>query len=386
MFLLILLLICFTLSVSSSSETPSPPLSPGGQYPSSPLPSSPLLSDVSFFPRTRTRRKKHPNAPFLVFANSCDHFSDAATALANSGFNVLVCSLPSPQSAVTDSQYQSLATAILKAMAWPRAVLVGCDGGSSAALATASLPQAAGLILCGDTKPTVRRLLEQRHEHPKDADPTATARITALQGELLRLACPCTVIVDDVTMPQRKPHQTAKQHRESAKWAGEMQTVIHGGGMAAHRRLPGQFSWVLVRFTEERLAQATVPISPTAPIAPAEEVIVLDDDDQQLDPPSDAVMVSPVGAPWTDSPKAGWRLSLERMRDTWFQRINFVVMGRVVATSIFWLVFGKTMLVQGRRMLLIGAELPNTIKSAPSKIPKWAVQGLVGIAKKVRGE
>lgn len=186
-----------------------------------------------YFAKSRSRLRNQDSIPFIFLGPSVDHWKIVGQNLASRGFSVMAASLEE-----TDQDHEKVVEAILEALRWNRAILVGCDGAAvlaiRAALRLAPEGRVAGLILCGDLTDVQ----------------TMTGDVDHFLGENLK--CPFSVIWDgDKSTIPGAEDATGDNHR----------CLIRGGGSAPHLRLPEQFAWALTRFVEERVAPVQDAVS-----------------------------------------------------------------------------------------------------------------------------
>ncbi|KAI2488837.1 hypothetical protein MHU86_25891 [Fragilaria crotonensis] len=204
-----------------------------------------------YFGKSRSRLRNHDSIPFILLGPSVDDWRTVGQNLAARGFSVMAASLDEDESGADSSngtfpheRHERMVEAILEALRWNRAILVGCDGAAilaiKAALRLAPEGRVAGLLLCGDLSDVQKQ----------------TGDVDVFLGR--NLACPFSVIWDGdkSTMPATDDVVT-DGHR----------CLIRGGGSAPHRRLPEQFAWALTRFVEEQVAPLRNGISEAASTA-----------------------------------------------------------------------------------------------------------------------
>lgn len=212
-----------------------------------------------YFGKSRPRLRNHDSIPFIFLGPSVDHWKMVGQNLASRGFSVMAASLEEEgtdgASRLPDEEKQpQLVEAILEALRWNRAILVGCDSAAivaiRAALRLAPEGRIAGLILCGDLSEA------QRH----------TAGPVDLFLRRHMTACPFSVIWDGDQSTLPMPEDASGGGAAVAGAAeNNHRCLIRGGGSAPHRRLPEQFAWALTRFVEEQVAPIRKAISEAAP-------------------------------------------------------------------------------------------------------------------------
>ena len=208
-----------------------------------------------YFGKSRSRLRNHDSIPFILLGPSVDDWKTVGQNLAARGFSVMAASLDEEEGSgptsngsggatVPHEQHERMVEAILEALRWNRAILVGCDGAAilaiKAALRLAPEGRVAGLLLCGDLSDVQRQ----------------TGDIDVFLER--NLACPFSVIWDgDKSVTPAAEDIVTESHR----------CLIRGGGSAPHRRLPEQFAWALTRFVEEKVAPLRNGISEAASAA-----------------------------------------------------------------------------------------------------------------------
>jgi hypothetical protein len=171
-----------------------------------------------------------------------DHWTSVGQSLASRGFSVIACERVAEEQDRDDKdEGKNLILAVLEALRWNRAILVGCDREAALAIQAAlelAPERIGGLVLCGDlsmAEDFVKQSSTDRHS------PLAT-------DEYLQttLACPYTIVYDG---------DWHSRHKLSASMdLSKNRCMIIGGGSAPHRRQPEQFAWSLTRFVEEKVA------------------------------------------------------------------------------------------------------------------------------------
>jgi hypothetical protein len=127
---------------------------------------------------------------------------------------------------------------ILDALRGTQVILVGCDDEAALAIETAlqlAPDTIAGLVLCGDLSKSDRIAKE-----------TGFPMIDSFLRRTLE--CPFLVVWDGETPSFISPTASSKGS------AATDRCLILGGGSAPHRKQPEQFAWALTRFVEEKLA------------------------------------------------------------------------------------------------------------------------------------
>jgi hypothetical protein len=165
---------------------------------------------------------------------------------------------------------KNLILAVLDALRWNKAVLVGCDKEAAMAIEAAiqlAPDRVAGLVLCGDlssadqmaTKATSADAEQRLSRSQKQDD---NMRHTALDALLdSYLTCPYTIVWDgDVSQSPSPPTDSSKYSTSTGDMFAFNRCLILGGGTAPHRRVPEQFAWALTRFVEEMVAPRFGPL------------------------------------------------------------------------------------------------------------------------------
>lgn len=210
-----------------------------------------------YFGRSRTRTRPDESIPFILLGSNVDHWRNVGESLSSLGFNVIVCQrvLDKNQTNVEveafhDDEGASLIQAVLDALRWPKAVIVGCDVDAviamQAAMALSKHKQmVAGVILCGDLtqlENTIQKQMQSSSSHNIDQESTMPIVDTFLKNNV---PCPAMIVWEG-----NNDNYIAKYNYDN-----DMRTVILGGGLTPHRRLPDQFAWSLSRFVEEKVVK-----------------------------------------------------------------------------------------------------------------------------------
>jgi len=223
-----------------------------------------------YFGRSRSRVHTADSIPFILLGPTVDHWKTVGHTLASRGFSVMACEIVQDRENAGDpEQGKNLILAVLDALRWNRAILVGCD--SEAALAIEAAIQLApervkGLVLCGDLTSAdqmARRAAavdtERLTKFLKQEDKRRHIALDALLNTYLE--CPYTLIWDgDVAQAPKASGDTQAINMNSGDMFRFNRCLILGGGTAPHRRRPEQFAWALTRFVEEKVAPRSVPL------------------------------------------------------------------------------------------------------------------------------
>ena len=208
-----------------------------------------------YFNRVRARRRVETSVPFILLGSgNVDHWTKLGKALSANGFNVIACELQTEDDDMKEGQHldgPELVAAVLDALRWRKAVVVGCDkAGALAALeaeAALGAEEVAGVVLIGDLINLRSFLLEEMPEldprHPR-----------LLDEYLLRyVECPSTIVWDGNIATLKKKGTIEANLRFPVEAYDSLRCVVLGGGEAPHRRTPEQLAWVLTRFVEEKV-------------------------------------------------------------------------------------------------------------------------------------
>lgn len=216
-----------------------------------------------YFGRSRSRVHTADSIPFILLGPTVDHWKTVGQTLASRGFSVMACEIVESEKSGDPEEGKNLILAILDALRWNRAIIVGCD--SKAMLAIEAAIQLApdrvkGLVLCGDLTAAdqmARRAAaldtERLTKSNKQEDKKRHIALDSLLNAYLE--CPYTLVWDG---------DVAQAPKGSGDYSGDMfrfnRCLILGGGTAPHRRRPEQFAWTLTRFVEEKVAPRSVPL------------------------------------------------------------------------------------------------------------------------------
>ncbi len=210
-----------------------------------------------YFGRNRARSVRAESIPFIVIAPCVDHWKIVGKILAARGFSMIAIERPRPNEGKNNDDNQALSdgstetfegevlvTSILEALKWQKAILVGCDKECVLALEAAlHLPdRVVGLLLCGD----LSFALEYAHHEMKNMELSHDDKYLDTETFLQHFVeCPCKLICDDAA---------TSTHTTKSDQISSISKKILGGGLAPHRRLPEQFTWLLTRFVEEKVS------------------------------------------------------------------------------------------------------------------------------------
>lgn len=223
---------------------------------------------------------KREYIPFIILGPSVGHWQAIGELLSSKGYSVMACEVqpPAVDGTLSEEGTEAVVTAVLKAMRWRQAVVVGCDFGNVVALkaalklsshssSTTSTSQVAGLVLTGDLTEVsqfVRTLIHNNqtaHHHHK---PRSETPVDSFLKSFV--PCPSVIVWDGDLHSLPNLGGSTRKNTLSDFTLGELQRVtILGSGTAPHRRSPEHFSWVLARFVEENFEVASTSTA-TAPL------------------------------------------------------------------------------------------------------------------------
>jgi len=277
-----------------------------------------------YFGRSRTRTRPGDSIPFILLGPNVDHWKPVGEALAWHGFNAVAITTQNRTTLSSDQpgEGSSLVQAVLDALRWPKAVLVGYGNDAIIALEAAlslSPHRVAGLVLCGDLT-QVQNLMTPDSQYVSSLD-------EFLQDHVL---CPSTIIWEG-HYPRSKTIENQSPLR----------TVILGGGSAPHRRLPDQFAWVLSRFTEEKVTSNNYLSLPQGNIV------------SNTTESNDASFIEPI------IPMKNYSISklVNLFKAEPLAQVvspgTFLVTGRVLATGLFYISAASVMLYQHQNLKLL---------------------------------
>ena len=335
-----------------------------------------------YFGRSRTRSIRADSIPFIVLGPSVDHWKQVGRILASRGFNVIACerihdqnnSLKdnSDSSSKDGEEGEALVLAILEALKWQRAILVGCNTDSVLAIEAAlrlAPDRVAGLILCGD--------LTKMEGHLKGEFQSILAENSEMEDEshenmsidgFLRdfVECPCRIIWDgdvsnwDGGQGKLSPVTVVDEVDRDGR------SVIVGGGSAPHRVLPEQFAWVLSRFAEKEVGFA----SDYAPYKNKVEEKLTTQLIANKDGWKDNGPISQVGMAYNRLRSNIWKDMLPdtvtRRLENIFSPGTVLVSGRAIATVIIYLTVAKVSLFQYKNI--------RSIQSSYLSLTTWETQ------------
>jgi len=243
-----------------------------------------------YFGRSRTRTRSDDSIPFILLGSNVDHWRHVGESLASLGFNVIACQRvldknsaiedPITKCSVDGDEGPSLVQAVLDALRWPKAVIVGCDNDAITAIQAAIALDSqrrdgtsdgivAGVILCGDLTQVERTIQQQQQAHydhhkgnyyptlssrsPHYSSNNDDASSSSIDKFLKQnIPCPSMIIWEGLLDDNNKKHKRSTAHEVT--YDEDLRTTILGGGLAPYRRLPDQFAWLLSRFVEEKVS------------------------------------------------------------------------------------------------------------------------------------
>jgi len=214
-----------------------------------------------FFGRSNRSQSVSADIPFILLGPCADHWKETGKVLAARGYSVMACEEVNDDNSTDDEQQythrrgDNLVLAILDALRWKRAVVVGCNENARSAIEAAMRlgpDRVAGLILFGDLTEPEKLLTTEWEVSDKFCFQDKHGRGTLDQFLEDHVDCPSTIVwngdLKSLATSRNNNDKTPRRHTPS------MRTSIVGGGTAPHRRLPDQFAWVLSRFVEEKIA------------------------------------------------------------------------------------------------------------------------------------
>jgi len=240
-----------------------------------------------YFGRSSSRRRSY-SIPFILLGSNVDQWKEAGRVLASRGFNVIACEWSTDEKVDGSMKWQQklstgdrsigeegegLVLAVLDALRWERAVIVGCDSSAVSAMEAArnlAPERVAGLIMCGDLTDadkylkTIRAIAEKTEKsalaeryssswnYPSSSRTSPLDDFRSIDSYMQnRISCPSIIIWNgDITTSKT----LSSQSNDVKLISPDLRSIILGGGNAPHRRLPEQFAWVLTRFVEEKVA------------------------------------------------------------------------------------------------------------------------------------
>lgn len=227
-----------------------------------------------YFGRNRARSNAD-SVPFILLGPCTDHWKETGKTLASRGFSVMVCEEVNEGDDANNSdnsnkrskletkddegvsspgrEGQGLVLAIMDALRWKRAVIVGCDINAKTSIEAAmelAPDRVAGLVLCGDLSEAEDFVRSQPQTEPMiELSESPFYLDYFLQDQI---QCPSTIIWDGDVSSLRKRKSYYVENFPDIK---EQRTTIVGGGLSPHRRHPDQFAWVLTRFAEDSVSK-----------------------------------------------------------------------------------------------------------------------------------
>lgn len=289
------------------------------------LAQSPVV--YQYFGRSRSRVHTADSIPFILLGPTVDHWKIVGQTLASRGFSVMACELDKRAKNTPEQGKKNLILAILDALRWNRAILVGCD--SEAALAIEAAIQLApdrvkGLVLCGDLSAAdelARRAAafdtERLTKFHKQEDKKRHIALDSLLNTYLE--SPYTIVWDgDVAQAPKASSDSPAINMNSGDMFRYNRCLILGGGTAPHRRRPEQFAWALTRFVEEKVAPRDVPL----------QIHAADNSNSR------------------GGKRAAWRSNVPGFVESMFSQGSLLVTGRIVASVIFYVTAMKIAVYQ----------------------------------------
>jgi len=395
-----------------------------------------------YWNRNRVRRRARGRAsdasiPFLILGPRVDHWKLVGKILASRGFNVMACERSKEQQEKgynddtrwtadnderesdnkeidLDSEGEALVSSVLDALKWQRAILVGCDREAVLAMEAAlrlAPDRVAGLVFCGDLSSldehVQRQIRAMQSQSSDDMEGRSTSSADLCVDEdmdidsFLRdfVDCPCNIIWDgdSSSWSNNKIDNKSSSHRHGKK-VDDMdapsislskdvesgRSVIIGGGLVPHRRLPEQFAWSLTRFVENKVS--IFPTENSDADFDTEDYLSEGESEYEYDATmSDVEMQMSDVATSPYEQKGVWGRILPRRVtrafDGMFAPGSLLVTGRLVASIIIYLSITRVGVFQYQNLSKIQIPpLPQpTLKSIKSVQWKNLLQALPGI-------
>ena len=343
-----------------------------------------------YFGRSRARSIKSDSIPFIIFGPSADNFKIVSKILYARGFNVMVCERTKEQKeksriernkrssknffwTATNSdsgnnliEGEALTDSVLNALKWNKAILVGCDEEAILALeAVQNLApdRIAGLLLCGDLS-ALEKYAKQISESEVDAnEPNTDFNLDEFLEE--NVNCPFSIIWDgDASSWSTSRSELFHSFSVSREQGETSRSVIIGGGLAPHRRLPEQFAWTLTRFVENRVSTQ---------INSEDDDILMNHHDQEND-----IELRHNAVVRSIRQQMVWRRivppRIAQKIEEFFTSGSLLVTGRVLATAIIYISLSRVGLFQyhnlrGLRPIVMNNEnLKNLQPKAKARI------------------
>ena len=341
-----------------------------------------------YFGRSRARSNRSEDTiSFIVLGPSADHWKIVGKILAARGFNVIVCERTKEHKKNGNSndtydleeetEGELLTQAVLNALKWQKAILVGCDEEAVLAMdAAAKLApdRVAGLVLCGDlshlqrhVQKEVKAIHQMNMQHMNMQELADSAIAMSMEEDVTvdsfledYIECPSSIIWDGDASSWSTSMSTSDDYdydlssssslttsSSSKAVDGNGRNVIIGGGLAPHRRLPEQFAWTLTRFVESRVS------SPSPLARSANTVTAMEQLEAQAQSQSQARR-SYRGV-WRDILPPG----ITEVVDDVFAPGSLLVTGRVIATAIIYLSITRVSLFQYHNIRDIRSAILN---------------------------
>lgn len=302
-----------------------------------------------YFGRSRARSVRSDSIPFIVVGPSVDHWKLVGRILASRGFNVMAIERANKDKETSDGastkginhkkklssddghdvlvEGEALVSTILNVLKWQRAILVGCDEESVLAIEAAlrlAPDRIVGLVLCGDLSSFQKHVQEQINNMKNYAscDDDDSIDIDSFLNHYVE--CPCSIVWDGDA-------STWSSAGEDYPASSSITKVIHGGGMAPHRRLPEQFAWTLTRFVEKKVSILPPP--------PTDNIDTIDTENENENTPT----------PTATATESSWK-NHNIWKETSISQIltpgTLLVSGRILATTIIYISIARVSIFQ----------------------------------------
>ena len=343
--------------------------------------------------RARSNRSDSDTISFIVLGPSADHWKIVGKILAARGFNVIVCERTKEHKQrqihqengngndtydlEEETEGELLTQAVLNALKWQKAILVGCDEEAVLAMdAAAKLApdRVAGLVLCGDlshlqrhVQKEVKAIHQMNMQHMNMQELADSALSMSMQEDVTvdsfledYIECPSSIIWDGDASSWSTSMSTSDDYDYDLSSSSSLTTsspskavdgngrnVIIGGGLAPHRRLPEQFAWTLTRFVESRISSPS-PLSRSANTVTAMEQL-------EAQAQSQSQARRSYRGVWRDILPPG----ISEVVDDVFAPGSLLVTGRVIATAIIYLSITRVSLFQYHNIRDIRSAILN---------------------------
>jgi hypothetical protein len=333
--------------------------------------SNPII--YRYFGRSRARSSRSDSISFIVLGPSADHWKVVGKILAARGFNVMVCERTKEQKIKSSENFtvkdadgqehdvvegEALTQAVLDALKWQKAILVGCDQEAVLAMEAAlrlAPDRIAGLVLCGDLS-SLQEHIEKQFSALNSSSDLMDEEVTVDTFLEDNVDCPCSIIWDgdasswSTSNSEDLPSSMGVSRVKGSD--GGNRNVIIGGGLAPHRRLPEQFAWTLTRFVENHVSPHSQDNGIGNELSAMEQLEQQVDNEINLSTSMTRKLHSGV---WRDILPPRFTKAVDEV----FAPGSLLVTGRVIATAIIYLSITRASLFQYHNIKDIRAALLN---------------------------